>query len=147
MPVPDVAVLIVTYEHGDEIADCLDAALAQADDTLAVEVLVADNASRDDTVAQVAARASDGVQLLQMGSNRGFAAAVNAAFAASAAEYVLILNPDCVMDAGCAHALRDHLAARPAVALAAALLHDPDGTPQLHARRDVGLAGVLWAYT
>jgi len=33
------------------------------------------------------------------------------------------------------------------VALAAALLHDPDGTPQLHARRDVGLAGVLWAYT
>jgi N-acetylglucosaminyl-diphospho-decaprenol L-rhamnosyltransferase len=144
---PDVSVLIVTYEHGDEIADCLDAALAQADDTLAVEVLVADNASRDDTPARVAARAADGVRLLPMGSNRGFAAAVNAAFAASTGAHVLILNPDCVMDAGCARALRDHLVARPRVAIAAALLRDPDGTPQLHARRDIGLAGVLWAYT
>ena len=144
---PDVAVLIVTYDHGDEIAGCLDAALAQAADGLAVEVLVADNASGDDTVAQVTARAAEGVRLLEMGANRGYAAAVNAAFAASAAEHVLLLNPDCVMDPGCARALRDHLAARPQVAIAAALLHDPDGTPQLHARRDVGLGGVLWAYT
>ena len=144
---PDVSVLVVTYEHGGEIADCVDAALAQADDTLALEVVVADNGSQDDTVAHVEARAADGVQLLPMGANRGFAAAVNAAFAASSGEHVLILNPDCVMDAGCARALRDHLASRPDVALAAALLHDPDGTPQLHARRDVGLGGVLWAYT
>ncbi|MFP5361143.1 MAG: glycosyltransferase [Thermoleophilia bacterium] len=144
---PDVSVLIVTYDHGDEIGACLDAALAQAADGLAVEVLVADNASRDDTAAQVAARAADGVRLLRMGSNRGFAAAVNAGFAAAGAEHVLLLNPDCVMDAGCARALHEHLAARPQVAIAAALLHDPDGTPQRHARRDVGLAGVLWAYT
>ena len=144
---PDVSVLVVTYEHGDEIADCLGAALAQAGEGLEVEVVVADNASRDDTAARVTARGADGVRLLAMGANRGFAAAVNAAFAASSGEHVLILNPDCVMDAGCARALRDHLAARPQVALAAALLHDPDGTPQMHARSDVGLAGVLWAYT
>ncbi len=142
-----VSVLIVTYDHGDEIAACLDGALAQAGDDLDIEVLVADNASRDDTAAHVRARAGDGVRLLEMGSNRGFAAAVNAAFAASAGEHVLILNPDCVMDPGCVRALRDHLDARPGVALAAALLHDPDGTPQLHARRRVGLRGVLWAYT
>lgn len=145
--VPDVSVLIVTYEHGDEIADCIDAAVAQAGEGLTVEVVIADNASLDDTVARVRARAHDGVRLLEMGSNRGFAAAVNAAFAASTGEHVLILNPDCTMDAGCARALRDHLADRPQVAIAAALLHDPDGTPQRHARRDVGLAGVLWAYT
>ena len=143
----DVSVLIVTYDHADEIAACLDAALAQAGDGLALEVIVADNASRDGTAARVAARAADRVQRLAMGSNRGFAAAVNAAFAVSTGAHVLILNPDCVMDPGCARALRDHLAARPHVALAAALLHDPDGSPQLHARRDVGLRGVLWAYT
>ncbi len=82
-----------------------------------------------------------------MPSNTGFAAAVNAAFAATTAAHVLVLNPDCVMDPGCARALLDRLAARPDVALVAALLHDPDGTPQLHARRRVGLGGVLWAYT
>jgi GT2 family glycosyltransferase len=144
---PDVAVLIVTYEHGDEIAACLRGALAQAGEDLAVEVVVADNASGDGTVAAVQAFAADGVTVLGMGANRGFAAAVNAAFAASSGEYVLILNPDCVMDADCVRALRDHLVARPDVALAAALLHDLDGTPQLHARRDIGLGGVLWAYT
>jgi GT2 family glycosyltransferase len=144
---PDVCVLIVTHDHGDEIAACLRGVLAQARDGLTLEILVADNASRDDTAARVTAFAGDGVRLLEMGSNRGFAAAVNAAFAASSGEHVLLLNPDCVMDRGCARALRDHLAARPDVALAAALLHDPDGAPQLHARRDIGLGGVLWAYT
>jgi GT2 family glycosyltransferase len=142
-----VSVLVVTYDHGDEIDACLDGALAQAGDGLSVDIVVADNASRDDTAARVRAREPDGVRLLEMGSNRGFAAAVNAAFAASAGEHVLILNPDCVMAPGCARALRDRLVARPDVALAAALLHDPDGTPQLHARRDAGLGGALWAFT
>jgi GT2 family glycosyltransferase len=141
----DVSVLIVTYGHGDEIDACLDGALAQGGAGLTVEVVVADNASPDDTTARV--RARDGVRLLEMGSNTGFAAATNAAFRASAGEHVLILNPDCVMDPGCAAALRDHLAERPGVALAAALLHGLDGEPQLFARSDVGLAGVLWAYT
>ncbi len=144
---PVVSVLIVTYDHGDEIGACLGGALAQTADDLAVEIVVADNASGDDTAARVAACADDRVRLLQMGSNRGFAAAVNAAFDASTGEHVLILNPDCVMDPGCAGALREHLRVRPRVALAAALLRDPDGTPQLHARRDAGLGGALWAFT
>ena len=40
---------IVTYDHGHEIEACLDGALAQERDDLAVEVVVADDASRDDT--------------------------------------------------------------------------------------------------
>jgi len=135
-------VLIVTFDHGDEIDACLDGALAQGDD---VEVVVADNASRDDTAARVAAR--DGVRLIEMAVNRGFAAGMNAAFAASRGEHVLILNPDCVMEPGCAAALRAHLLASPGVGLAAALLHDPDGAPQLFARRDLDLGGALWAFT
>ena len=143
-----ISVLVVTYDHGDEIDACLDGALAQEAPDLRVEIVVADNASRDDTAKRVRAR-RDGerVKLLEMGSNRGFAAAVNAAFDASTGDQVLILNPDCVMDAGCAAALRDHLGARPQVGLAAALLHDPDGTPQLFARRQLRLAGTLWAFT
>jgi GT2 family glycosyltransferase len=142
---PELSVLIVTYDHGGEIDACLDGALAQSDAGLEVEVVVADNASRDDTPSR--ARGRDGVRLIEMGSNRGFAAATNAAFAASGGEHVLILNPDCVMAPGCAAALREHLLARPDVALAAALLHDPDGTPQLFARRDLRLGGALWAFT
>jgi len=144
----DVCILVVTYEHEDEIGACLDGAIAQRADDLTVEIVIADNASSDGTVAQVSAHADgDEVELIATGSNIGFAAAVNLAFAACSGEHVLILNPDCVMDPGCARALRDHLRARADVGLAAALLHDPDGTPQLHARRDAGLAGAAWAFT
>jgi N-acetylglucosaminyl-diphospho-decaprenol L-rhamnosyltransferase len=138
-----ISVLIVTYDHGDEIDACLDGVRGQG---LGAEVVVADNASRDDTVQRVRAR-GDGVRIIEMGSNRGFAAGMNAAFAQSTGEHVLILNPDCVMQPGCATALREHLAAHPGVALAAALLHDPDGTPQRFARRDLRLGGALWAFT
>ena len=137
-----LSVLIVTYDHGEEIDACLDGVLAQGPD---VEVVVVDNASRDDTVARVGAR--EGVRLVEMGFNCGFAAGMNAAFAGCGGEHVLILNPDCVMEAGCAAALRDHLRAQPGVGLAAALLHDLDGTPQLFARRQIGLGGALWALT
>ena len=143
-----ISILVVTYDHAEEIGACLDGALAQAGDDLDVEVVVADNASRDATAARVRARA-DGrrLRLLEMGANRGFAAGVNAAFAASDGEHVLLLNPDCVMDPGCAAALRDHLRAHPDVGLASALLHDPSGAPQLFARRQLGLAGALWTFT
>jgi GT2 family glycosyltransferase len=143
----ELSVLVVTYNHGGEIEACLDAALAQGGDGLAVEVIVADNGSQDETAARVRAREPDGVRLVEMGSNRGFAVAMNVAFRVCTGEHVLILNPDCVMDPGCAAALREHLVARPDVALAAALLHDPDGSPQLHARANAGLAGILWTFT
>lgn len=144
-----VSILVVTYDHAGEIDACLDGAVAQAGEGLDVEVVVADNASRDDTSARVRARgrADKRIRLLGMGSNTGFAAAVNAAYGATRGDHVLILNPDCVMDPGCAAALRAHLREQPEVGLAAALLRDPDGTPQLFARRDLRLGGALLGFT
>jgi GT2 family glycosyltransferase len=144
-----VSILVVTYDHAEEIDACLDAALAQVGDGFDVEVVVVDNASHDASAERVRlrAKADRRLALIEMGHNAGFAAAVNMAFAASTGEHVLILNPDCVMDAGCAAALRERLRARRDVALAAALLRDPDGTAQLFARRDLRLGGALWGFT
>ena len=144
-----VSILIVTYDHAEEIDACLGGALSQAGDGIEIEVVVADNASRDASAARVRARAAADarVTLLEMGANTGFAAAVNVAFAAARGDHVLILNPDCVMDDGCAAALRAHLHTHPGVGLAAALLRDPDGTPQLFARRDLRLKGALLGFT
>jgi N-acetylglucosaminyl-diphospho-decaprenol L-rhamnosyltransferase len=144
-----VSILVVTYDHAGEIDACLDAALGQAGEDLGVEVIVADNASHDAGAHRVRARAAADprVRLLEMGTNTGFAAAVNAAFALARGDQVLILNPDCVMDSGCAAALRERLLAEPGVGLVAALLRDPDGTPQLFARRDLRLGGALLGFT
>ncbi len=46
-PGAQLSVLVVTFDHGEEIEACIDGALAQRGDGLDVEVVVADNASED----------------------------------------------------------------------------------------------------
>jgi hypothetical protein len=88
----EIGIVIVTYNSETEIGASLDAALASG-----AEVVVVDNGSRDGTVAEIARR---GVRLIANPSNRGFAAAVNRGFAALDSPYVLLLNPDAVLQSG-----------------------------------------------
>lgn len=89
---PEAAILIVTHESGSAIGACLDAARGRA-----VEILVVDNASTDDTCRQVADR---GVRLIANPDNRGFAAAVNQGMRALDAPLVLLLNADAHLESG-----------------------------------------------
>src|SRR5260370_39225366 len=84
-----IGIIIVTYNSGAEIGACLDAAVASG-----AETVVVDNASRDNTIAEVSRR---GVRLIANPGNRGFAAAVNQGFAVLNSGYVLLLNPDAVI--------------------------------------------------
>src|SRR3982751_379333 len=86
---PDTGIIIVTYNSGDEIGACLDAALATGAD-----IVVVDNASADETVAEAAKR---GVRVIANSENRGFAGAANQGFAALSNPYLLLLNPDAVI--------------------------------------------------
>src|ERR1039457_2268224 len=85
----DIGIIIVTYNSAAEIGECLDAALASG-----AEIVVVDNASDDGTVAEVARR---GVRLIANSENRGFAGGVNQGFAVLNSPYVLLLNPDAVI--------------------------------------------------
>lgn len=82
----DTAIVIITYNSGEEIGPCLQAAQGSG-----AEILVVDNASTDGTCEEVLRR---GVRLLANSRNLGFAAAVNQGFRATSAEFVLLLNPD-----------------------------------------------------
>ena len=88
----EIGIVIVTYNSAAEIGSCLDAALRSGAD-----VVVVDNASQDGTIAEVARR---GVRLIANEQNRGFAAAVNQGFVVLSAPYVLLLNPDAVLESG-----------------------------------------------
>jgi GT2 family glycosyltransferase len=57
------------------------------------EVIVADNGSSDDSVAYLRERWPD-VQVVELGENRGFSAAVNAGIAVGRGPYVALLNTD-----------------------------------------------------
>lgn len=140
-----VSVLVVTYDHADEIGACLDGVVAQGGGARELEIVVVDNASADGTPDLVAAHPS--ATLIANDRNEGFAAGVNAAFATSTGDPVLLLNPDCVMDPGCVDALERHLDAHPRTAVAAANLRNLDGTSQRFARRETGVRETLWTQT
>jgi GT2 family glycosyltransferase len=116
-----VGIIIVTYNSAAEIGPCLDAALASGAD-----VVVVDNASHDATIAEVAHR---GVRLIANTTNRGFAAAVNQGFSVLDNSYLLLLNPDAVLQT-----TLDPLCEAcdlPRAACAGGLLTGADGQPQI----------------
>ena len=141
-----VQVLIVTYEHEHEIGSCLDAVAVQSG--AQTTVVVADNASSDGTLAVLQARTEAPITVLARPRNDGYAAGVNAAFAAAGDQGdVLLLNPDVRMDPDCVAALVAHLDARPSCGAAAALLREPDGTLQRFAVRDPDPRLIFFTFT
>jgi len=115
-------IVIVTWNSEDVIGACLDACLRLP----GVQVAVVDNASRDDTVAEVRMRPE--VRLAANTVNRGFAGGVNQGIAMLDASAVLVLNPDAVPVDGI-----EWLAAAaltPGAGAASGMLLDSDGSPQ-----------------
>jgi GT2 family glycosyltransferase len=93
---PTVSVVIVVYESGPTLAECLAALNAQT--FSGYEVLLVDNASSDRT-AQAAAKADPAIRLIENAENLGFAAAVNQGARAARGRWLVLLNPDAYADA------------------------------------------------
>ena len=74
----DISVIVVTYNSADQIATCLQSVLAQTGVTF--EVVVVDNASADNTLAQLA---NFEVRIIANQENVGFGRGNNLGFAAS----------------------------------------------------------------
>ena len=86
-----VSVVVVAYESGPLLADCLASLKAQS--FLDLEVILVDNASTDGA-AEAAARADPSVRYIRNAQNLGFAAAVNQGARAAAGRWLALLNPD-----------------------------------------------------
>jgi GT2 family glycosyltransferase len=91
-----VSIAIVTFNSSRYIRRCLEAVLAQ--DGAPIEVVVADNASTDDTLSILRSFKSR-IRVIQNTRNLGFAAGQNRAIQASrGADWVLTLNPDVLLE-------------------------------------------------
>ena len=91
----DVAIVIVTYNSGQHIVDCLESIFAQRA-SVVQQVIVVDNDSQDETVALIRGGFPQ-VELVLPGCNLGFASGVNLGVRQSDADFVLLLNPDTVI--------------------------------------------------
>lgn len=98
-----LAVIIVNYNVKYFLEQALRAAL-KACDGMAAEIWVVDNNSSDGSVDMVRQKFPE-VKLIANTENTGFSKANNQAIRATAAEYVLLLNPDTVVDEDCFRAV------------------------------------------
>ena len=92
-----VSVTVVTHNSSPFIGRCLDAVFRQEYEAL--EVIVVDNASQDES-RRIVADYEDRVRLIENDWNVGFAAGQNQAIAASHGQWVLTLNPDVLLQPG-----------------------------------------------
>jgi len=113
--------VVVTYNSAGKVGACLEAALRYC-----ARVIVVDNASRDGTRDEV--RRLPAVQLIANAGNRGFAAAANLGFVLAGTDYVLLLNPDCILQ-GPVEELETACMELDAAMCCGLLVH-PDGSPQ-----------------
>ena len=142
---PEVAVVIVNYNAGDDLRLALKSVATECAG-LDWQGVVVDNASSDGSASSVAAF-SPRVSLLRNDVNAGFSRAVNQASAASSAPLLLLLNPDCQLRPGALSALRAVLDAEPACAVAGPRILDPDGEVQGSARGDPDMLTGMFGRT
>jgi N-acetylglucosaminyl-diphospho-decaprenol L-rhamnosyltransferase len=92
---PTVSVVVVVYESGPTLAECLAAVRTQT--WRDYEILLIDNASSD-RVAQAAVKADPTIRLIENAENLGFAAAVNQGAREARGRWLALLNPDAYAD-------------------------------------------------
>jgi GT2 family glycosyltransferase len=138
------AVLIVNYRTYDALNRCLTSLaphLAAGD-----EVIVVDYESDPRRLAR-AVEGSVSVVTLPRADNRGFAAGVNLAVAQSRAPFLLLLNPDTIVEGPVIRMLESWLTSHPDAGVAGPRVLNADGTVQPTARRFPGVTTLLGGRT
>jgi N-acetylglucosaminyl-diphospho-decaprenol L-rhamnosyltransferase len=100
--VPTIHVVIVNWNAGLQLAECLRSFAAVSQDAVALSrITVVDNGSSDDSLS-----ALDGLhrklplEIIRNSGNRGFAAACNQGARGSESDFLLFLNPDTLLYSG-----------------------------------------------
>lgn len=125
-------VVIVNYNAGTLITECVNSAFQAG----ATRVIVVDNGSTDNSLAHLQLDCiNDGLTVIQNHVNLGFSAACNIGASVSTAEYLLFLNPDCVLDAQALNSMLEVLTNTASAGMVGGRLCNPDGTEQPGGRR------------
>ena len=133
-----VGAVVVNYNAGDHLVECVRSVRAEG----VVDIVVADNASTDGSDRAVAA-SDPNVVVLPTGANLGFGAAANRGVAACPGDYVLLLNPDTLVEPGTVKVLAAALDRDPGLALVGPRIENLDGSLYPSARTFPSLADAM----
>ncbi|MFB1488839.1 MULTISPECIES: glycosyltransferase family 2 protein [unclassified Thiocapsa] len=134
--VPVVGVIVVNYNAGDLLTECVGAVLGSE---MPVEVVVSDNGSDDGSLEQLRALfgTDPRLRILENQANLGFAAANNRALPLARAARLLFLNPDCLVGPDTLGRMLAVMDSRPDVGMAGCIVRNPDGSEQVASRRAI----------
>lgn len=140
----NIAVVVVTFNSARVLEGCLRSLAAQSAVHPSV-VVVADNASADESVAIAEATTDLPIRTVQLGRNAGYAAAINAGIATldlRKLDAVFVMNPDCRLRPDTLHQLAKVLR-HPGRAIAVPRLLNPGGSLQPSLRRSPTIGRAL----
>ncbi|MGH2771981.1 MAG: glycosyltransferase family 2 protein [Actinomycetota bacterium] len=145
-----LSIIVVNYNSGRYLRECA-LNLANAAKPMDAEMIVVDNASTDDSLAQ-ATEAVPELRIMHSPVNYGYGRACNRGAAAAGGRLICFLNPDTIPSAGSLSTLARSLEADPRVAAVGPKIFNPDGTLYPSCRVVPGLGvslghaflGFLW---
>ncbi len=130
-----LSVVIVSYNVRPYLTACLDS-VKKAIEGIDAEVFVVDNHSSDDSV-EVLVRDYPSVHLINNNENLGFSKANNIAIKQAHGQYVLLLNPDTVVESETLKGVIAFMDAHPEAGGAGVRMHNADGTIAPESRRAI----------
>jgi O-antigen biosynthesis protein len=92
----DLSVVIVSFNVRDYLKQCI-RSVYKASENIECEIIVVDNNSYDDSCVMVS-KDFPGTVLIRNSSNKGFSAANNQGIKHSKGRYILLLNPDTIVE-------------------------------------------------
>ena len=131
----ELSVIIVSYNVRAFLLHCLES-VHRATKNLKAETFVVDNASADGSVQAVKSHFPD-VELIQNDKNLGFAAANNLALKRTSGKYVLLLNPDTVVQEDTFSSLLKFMDNNPQAGAVTCKILNPDGSFSIDSRHSI----------
>lgn len=132
-PALQLSIIIVNYNVRDFLHQAI-RSLDKARAGLRSEIIVVDNASADGSVEMLRSRFPR-IRVLASTVNLGFARANNLALKMAKGEYVLLINPDTVVQEDTLRVMLEFFRQNPNAGLAGCKILNPDGSFQLACRR------------
>jgi N-acetylglucosaminyl-diphospho-decaprenol L-rhamnosyltransferase len=126
-----ITAVIVNYQSYDELRNCLES-LDRACDR--ISVVVVDHASVSGTADELG-RTFPEIRLLRLPDNHGFAAGINRGARETDSPFLLLLNPDCVVEPDTCCRLAACMEDHDGVGVVGPRIRNADGSVQQSARR------------
>jgi len=130
-----VSVVIVNFNGGKLLTDCVRSVLTS---TVTVEVYVSDNGSSDGSIEFLRQEINDDrLHCIMNAENLGFAKGSNRVVPMTTSQYLLFLNPDCLIESDTIEKMLKAVDGQTDVGMAGCLIKNPDGSEQCGCRRRV----------